>query len=285
MGPRAFAGQQGKRWRRRSRPLKCWRRSWRGRWRTAALADRLLRSERLAGLGQLAGGVAHALNNPLAAVMGYAELIAETSDEERVKEDAAMILREAVRMRETVQSLVDLWRPATPVDEAVDMTALVRELAEACEQKLKARGVRLVVEAGEDGAVVLGSKYRLQQVLEHLLNNAAQAVAAAPAAAGERHLIRVTVRQDERGVQVIVSDSGPGFVEPARAFDPFYTGLRPGQGAGLGLGLSVCYGIVREHGGEISAFNLHPRGAAVVLELPAGSAVEPECVVHEQAQG
>jgi signal transduction histidine kinase len=250
----------------------------------AALADRLLRSERLAGLGQLAGGVAHALNNPLAAVMGYAELIAETSDEERVKEDAAMILREAVRMRETVQNLVDLWRPATPIDEAVDMTALVRELTGACEEKLKARGVRLVVEAGENGAVVLGSKYRLQQVLEHLLNNAAQAVAAAPAAAGEKHLIRVTVRQDERGVQVIVSDSGTGFVEPARAFDPFYTGLRPGQGAGLGLGLSVCYGIVREHGGKISAFNLHPCGAAVVLELPAGSAVEPECVVHEQTQ-
>jgi signal transduction histidine kinase len=233
----------------------------------------------------LAGGVAHALNNPLAAVMGYAELIAETTDEERVREDAAKILREAVRMRETVQSLVDLWRPATPVNEAVDMTALVRELAEACEEKLKARGVHLVVEAGENGAVVLGSKYRLQQVLEHLLNNAAQAVAAAPAVAGEKHLIRVTVRQDERGVQVIVSDSGPGFEEPARAFDPFYTGLRPGHGAGLGLGLSVCYGIVREHGGEISAFNLHPRGAAVVLELPPGSSVEPECVAHEQAQG
>ncbi len=155
--------------------------------------------------------------------MGFAELIAETTHEQRVKEDAAMILREAVRMRETVQSLVDLWRPATPVDEAVDVTGLVRELAAACEGKLQARDVRLVVEAGDGGAVVLGSKYRLQQVLEHLLNNAAQAVAAVPAG-GEKHLIRLTVRQDERGVQVIVSDSGPGFAEPARVFDPFYTG-------------------------------------------------------------
>ena len=250
----------------------------------AALAERLLRAERLAGLGQLAGGVAHALNNPLAAVMGFAELIAETTEEQRVKEDASMILREAVKMRETVQSLVDMWRPATPIAEPVEMTALVRELAADCEGKLQARGVRLVVEAAEEGAVLQGNRYRLQQVLEHLLNNAAQAIAEAPAAAGEKHLIRVTVRQDERGVQVIVSDTGQGFAEPARAFDPFYTGLRPGQGAGLGLGLSVCYGIVREHGGEISAFNLHPRGAAVVMELPAGTEAAQECVLEHQAK-
>jgi signal transduction histidine kinase len=234
----------------------------------AALAERLLRSERLAGLGQLAGGVAHALNNPLAAVMGYAELIAETSTEPRVKEDAAMILHEALRMRDSVQSLVDLWQPSTTMDEEVDIAGLVQTLAAECKGKLADRGVRLVIEAREHGTVVVGNRFRLQQVLEHLLNNAAQAVAVAPLEAGGKHAIRVTVRQDERGVQVIVSDSGPGFAEPARAFDPFNTGLRPGQGAGLGLGLSVCYGIVREHGGEISAFNLHPRGAAVVVELP-----------------
>jgi C4-dicarboxylate-specific signal transduction histidine kinase len=69
-------------------------------------------------------------------------------------------------------------------------------------------------------------------------------------------------------VHVIVSDTGPGFRQPGRAFDPFYTTRQPGEGTGLGL--SICYGIVREHGGEISAFNLHPTGAAVVLELPVG---------------
>jgi signal transduction histidine kinase len=233
----------------------------------AALAERLLRSERLAGLGQLAGGVAHALNNPLAAVMGYAELIAEVSSEPRVKKDAGMILSEAQRMRDSVQGLVDLWQPTASVDEEVDIAALVQTLAAECKGKLAQRNVHLVIEARENGVVVLGSSFRLQQVLEHLLNNAAQAVAIAPLENGEKHVIRVTVRQDERGVQVIVSDSGPGFAEPARAFDPFYA-VHPGQNAGLGLGLSVCYGIVREHGGEISAFNLHPRGAAVVMDLP-----------------
>jgi len=165
-------------------------------------------------------------------------------------------------MRETVQSLLDLWRPATLIDEAVSLTGLVEELAVACFDALEARGVKLVVEIAEDVAAVRGSRDRLRQVMEHLLNNAAQAVASV---SGD-HVIRVAVRQDERGVQMIVSDTGPGFAEPRRVFDPFYVRQHVGEGAGLGL--SICYGIVREHGGEISAFNLHPRGAAVVVEIP-----------------
>jgi len=242
----------------------------------AAMAERLLRSEKLAGLGQLAGGVAHALNNPLTAVLGFAELIAETTTEARVREDATTIVREATRMRDTVQSLLDLWRPATVIDEAVDLTGLVRELSRACEEKLRDRGVRLVLEAAEESAaVVRGSRDRLRQVLEHLLNNAAQAISATASGLDAKgHAIRLTVRQDEREVQVIVSDTGVGFAEAARVFDPFYTTQHVEQGAGLGL--RICYGIVREHGGEMSAFNLHPRGAAVVVELPVGKAVRAE---------
>ena len=84
---------------------------------------------------------------------------------------------------------------------------------------------------------------------------------------GDRNpVIRVTVTHDQKMLRLIVSDSGPGFREPARVFEPFYTTRQPGEGSGLGL--SLCYGIVREHGGEISAYNLHPHGAAVVVELP-----------------
>jgi signal transduction histidine kinase len=201
-------------------------------------------------------------------VMGFAELIGETAGEGRVREDAGTIVREAARMRETVQSLLDLWRPATLIDEAVSLTGMVEELAVACFDALEARGVRLVVEIADGVAAVRGSRDRLRQVMEHLLNNAAQAVASV---SGVDHVIRVAVRQDERGVQMIVSDTGPGFAEPGRVFDPFYVRQHVGEGAGLGL--SICYGIVREHGGEISAFNLHPRGAAVVVELPVGAGV------------
>jgi signal transduction histidine kinase len=233
----------------------------------AALAERLLRTEKLAGLGLLAGGVAHALNNPLTAVLGFAELIAETTEEQRVQEDAATIVREALRMRETVERLLNFWRPSVQREEQVEVPVLLGELARACEKKLEERGVRLVMQVGEDVPTVRGNGDRLRQVMEHLLNNAAQAVACSSRKdKGLEAAIRVSVGHDDRGVQVIVSDTGPGFREPGRAFDPFYTTREPGEGTGLGL--SICYGIVREHGGEISAFNLHPHGAAVVVELP-----------------
>ena len=242
----------------------------------------MLRAEKLAGLGQLAGGVAHALNNPLTAVLGFAELIAETTTEPRVRKDAQTILLEAVKMKETVARLVEFWRPSTRADETIDVAALLTELAVACTETLEARGVQLLLTGIASLPPVRGSAARLRQVVEHLLNNAAQAIAAArPREPAEGpHTIRLTVSHDERALHLIVSDTGPGFKEPGRIFDPFYTTRGPEQGAGLGL--SICYGIVREHNGEISAFNLHPHGAAVVVELPIGRLIETAVVLPEE---
>jgi signal transduction histidine kinase len=241
-----------------------------------ALAERLMRAEKLAGLGQLAGGVAHALNNPLTAVLGFAELIAESAEVPRVRQDAVTIVQEALRMRETVQSLMTFWRPETSNSAPVEMRALLEEVAAYCAGKLEGRGVQLAVQVGEDAPAVRGDRERLRLVMEHLLNNAAQAIGTVEALP-EGHAIRVAVSHDECSLHVIVSDTGPGFEEPGRVFEPFYTTQQVGEGSGLGL--NICYGIVREHGGEISAFNLHPRGAAVVVELPVGRAVRGECGV------
>jgi signal transduction histidine kinase len=275
------------------------------------LAERLMRSEKLAGLGQLAGGVAHELNNPLTAVLGFAELIAETSSESRVREDADTIIREALRMRETIESLLNFWRPVTQRDEPVDLAALLAELATACAQRLQELGITLTVEAADQLPAIRGNRDRLRQVLEHLLNNASQAIASGRdrrrsgqgprlGSAAQRDTIlprgldqtdlapaiRVTVSHDHDALHLIVSDTGPGFKDPARAFDPFYTTRQPGEGAGLGL--SICYGIVREHSGDISAFNLHPHGAAVVVELPIARTITPDpaisCVLEDKAR-
>jgi signal transduction histidine kinase len=244
----------------------------------AAVAEKLLRAEKLAGLGLLAGGMAHALSNPLTAVLGFAELIAGSTGEVRVKADAEIIVREALRMRETVETLLDFSRPVAESDVDVDLMEVVRELAAACADTLEKRGVRLVVRADEV-PVVRGNRHRLRQLLEHLLNNAAQALASVEREAnGEEQVIRVSVNasgsahgsewgSEERKVHVIVSDTGPGFHEPGRVFDAFYAMQEAGDGAGLGL--SICYGIVHELGGEIRAFNMHPHGAAVAVELPA----------------
>jgi signal transduction histidine kinase len=243
-----------------------------------ALGERLLRAEKLAGLGQLANGVAHALNNPLTAVLGFAELIAESSSEARVQQDARTIATEALRMKATIERLLDFWRPSTLGDAPVDVLEIVREVADGCAAALAERGVRLEVIAPGGLEKVRGNRERLGQVLEHLMNNAAHAIAKARAREeGEEHTIRISMSQDEQTLYAIVSDTGTGFEDPGRAFDPFYTTRDPVEGAGMGL--SICYGIVREHGGEIAAFNLHPHGAAVVVELPLGKTVVDEARV------
>jgi len=248
-----------------------------------ALNGRLRRAEKLAGLGQLAGGVAHALNNPLTAVLGFAELIAESSSEPRVQEDARTIATEALKMKETVQRLVDFWRPSTPASARVALLGVIFELADDCREKLRSRGIKLEVHAhGIDGTStpVRGSAARLRELLEHLLSNAAQAIAQCePREPEEEHIVRISVTQDPHAVHLVVSDTGTGFKEPGRAFDPFYTTKDPVEGAGMGL--SICYGIVREHGGEIAAFNLHPHGAAVVIELPVQRTVAREAVEEQ----
>lgn len=244
----------------------------------AMLAEQLLKAEKLAGLGLLAGGVAHALNNPLTSVLGFAELIAHATSEPRVREDAETIRHEALRMRETVESLTNYWQPVADSDQVVEIPKLLELLSIACTETLARRGIKLVVETGDTVPVVRGNKERLRQVMEHLLNNAAQAVGQAQDLGvlspldgdAEEHSIRVTVNCDERMLHLIVSDTGPGFREPSRVFDPFYIGTDTAAGEGAKVGLSLCHGIVREHGGEISAFNLHPHGAAVMVELPVG---------------
>lgn len=246
---------------------------------TSALADRLMKAERLASLGQIAGGVAHALNNPLTAVLGFAELIAMVADQPRVQKDAETIRQEALRMRETVQRLLNFSRPGMAKRESVLLPDLLSELASECRADLDRRGINLVIETEPKLPRVRGNRDRLRQVLEHLLNNAAQSIGVARMRGagtedevGEGDMIRVSVTHDRGLLQVIVSDTGTGFREPGRVFDPYGTMQEGCEGAGLGL--SICFGIVREHGGEISAFNLHPRGAAVVVELPATQVVE-----------
>jgi signal transduction histidine kinase len=243
-----------------------------------ALEERVVRAEKLAGLGLIAGGMAHALNDSLTAVLGFAELIVATTGEMRVKADAEIIVREALRMRETVDTLREFWRPPARREELVDVTVLMRELAAACAEKLESRGVRLVVETGDEVAGVRGSRDQLRQMMEHLLNNAAQSLAGmSEAERGEEQVIRIVVsvsgdvpgKGDGARVHVVVSDTGPGFAQPARVFEP---------GDSMGLGLSVCYGIVHEHDGEISAFNLHPHGAAVAVELPVAVAEKKSVV-------
>lgn len=244
----------------------------------AALARRLVQSERLAGLGQLAGGVAHELNNPLQAVTGFAELLAD-GEEPATADHAAVILSEARRMKQIIDSLLR-FRSASLMERLpVSVADLLTDLQNVMQADLEPAGVVLQVNIPEDLARVRADAEQIRQAVVQVVKSAIAAFDGVPQDDARR--IRIAAEQHPRTVHVVISHNGRPFAEPGRAFDPFFRAapLRDGadgawpqddsrHGAGQGLGLSICYAIVREHGGAISAVNLQPTGAAVVIELP-----------------
>ncbi len=239
------------------------------------LLRRLMQSERLAGLGQLAGGVAHELNNPLTVVTGYAELMADT--EGPARDHAQVILNEARRMKQIIDSLVR-FRKATPgMRGPVSIELLLHDVEKLLRHDLE--GARVELQTRIPGSLphVKADGDQLRQVFLQIMKNAIGSINESPDGADRR--LTVEAAPNGQRVQIAFTDTGPGFAAPSRAFDPFYTTRH--QGEGMGLGLSICYSIIREHGGEISALNVHPRGTAVVIELPTAAPQDPTELVED----
>ncbi|HKR26734.1 MAG TPA: histidine kinase dimerization/phospho-acceptor domain-containing protein, partial [Acidobacteriaceae bacterium] len=257
----------------------------------AALVRRLVQSERLAGLGQLAGGVAHELNNPLQAVTGFAELLAD-GEEPTTKTQATVILSEARRMKQIIDSLLRFRSASLMERMPVSVADLVTDLPTLLQSELKGAGVELEVKAPDELPQVRADAEQIRLVVVQVVKSAVGAFERMPEE--EERRIRIEAEEHPRSVHLVISHTGRPFAEPARAFDPFFK-PRPSrdgaewpraeedpQGSGQGLGLSICYAIVREHGGAISAVNLHPKGAAVVIELPIAAASAAESSEADQ---
>ncbi|HEX4067284.1 MAG TPA: ATP-binding protein [Acidobacteriaceae bacterium] len=245
-----------------------------------ALLRQLMQAERLAGLGQLAGGVAHELNNPLTVVTGYAELLGD-SDDAAAREQAGVILGEARRMKLIIESLMRFRRASTGGRMPINVGQLLEDIDKLMRHDVEAAGIALEVRIEPGMQPVDCDGAQLRQVFVQVIKNAASAMR--DLGEGDERKITIEAVPLSRGVQVAVLDTGPGFPEPSRAFDPFFTTRHPGEGAGLGL--SICYSIVREHGGEIAAVNLRPRGGAVVIELPVETVECTEAVDMRQSTG
>ena len=223
----------------------------------------LIQKERLAGIGQLVSGVAHELNNPLTAVMGYSDLLREKADEAGARQKLERLGSEARRMKKIIDNLISFARP--PQQEGrrpLDIATVVRDSLMLCEYQWKSLGITFELHFAPDLPRIPINEGQFKQVFVNLFSNAAQAVAQSRE---KRILVEGTA--EEGKVVVRFSDSGPGFNDLTRAFDPFYTTRPIGQGTGLGL--SMCYGTVKEHNGNIYVRNLEPSGASVTIELPA----------------
>jgi signal transduction histidine kinase len=232
-----------------------------------ALHTQLVWSEKLAALGQLVAGVAHELNNPLAVIMGYGELMGDEISSARARDQLQKIVGESRRMKKIIDNLLRFSRQSARDTHAVQLAPVLHEVLALREYYLRTHNVRVELEVDPNLAPLAINEDEIKQILLNLLNNSSDALESVASSK------RITVRAMRNGSRatIEVEDTGPGFANLNRALDPFYT-TKP-VGKGTGLGLSVCYGIAKERGGDLRIENLAPRGARVIIELPLAETV------------
>jgi len=231
----------------------------------ASLQAKLMHAEKMAAVGQLVSGVAHEVNNPLTAILGFADLLMENQElPESARKDLRVILQEAQRTKQIVQNLLSFARQMPPQRKPVQLNAILKRTIQLRAYDFHSRGVSVTERYDNELPFVIGDSQQLQQVFLNILNNAYDAVR--ESASGPR--IDIITRRNDDYVEVSFCDNGHGISHPERIFDPFFTTKQVGEGTGLGL--SICYGIVKEHGGEIlCANNTGQQGATFTVRLPA----------------
>ncbi|MBI2681905.1 MAG: hypothetical protein HYX26_01575 [Acidobacteriales bacterium] len=234
----------------------------------ANLQKQLFRSEKLAGMGKLVAGVAHELNNPLTAVLGYTEILEQKLQGAGMDHDLEVMRRESLRMKRIIENLQRFARQQRVAPAPVDLATIIRDLLKLRAYDIQSRNVEVQAKMPDDLPKVLGDESLLSQVVLHVLSNALDAVESAPL----RRIVFEAAAGDGR-VVLRIYDTGPGFSDLQRVFDPFYTTKGPTKGPGLGLSLS--YAVIRDLGGEISASNLDRGGACISIVLPVAPAAKP----------
>jgi PAS domain S-box-containing protein len=236
--------------------------------------EQLLQSEKMSAVGQLIAGVAHELNNPLTAILGYAQLLESEGLNDRASDFVRKLFKQAQRTHRVVQNLLSFARQRTPQKQEVDLRKIVDETLALRDYDLKVNNILLERETAAEVPAVTADPHQLEQVFLNIINNAVDAILEG----GKGGRLKVRIYCVDGQVRIEFLDSGVGIKDPNRIFDPFYTTKTVGKGTGLGL--SICYGIIKEHGGDITAHNRSEGGAVVEVRLPSsGRVVEPEPVI------
>lgn len=228
--------------------------------------NRLVQAAKLAAVGEMAAGIAHELNNPLTTVTGFSELVLDSMPkDDESHADMELIMREARRARDVVRRLLDFARQSESVRASASLNRVVEDIVTLSRHLIHTSGVELILELQEDLPWVSMDENQIKQVLLNLVHNALQAM---PDGGDLIIKTSVTSKVGRSGVQVSVSDTGVGipYENQTRIFEPFFT--TKGDRGGTGLGLSVTYGIVTDHGGEIELISQPGEGSRFSVWLP-----------------
>jgi PAS domain S-box-containing protein len=228
------------------------------------LEQQIIQSERLAAMGQMIGGFAHELNNPLTSILGMAELLQEGGASEAARKQIGILHQQARRAAEIVQNLQYFARPPAPGRSQVNLNELVQRTVQM--QAYPLRKSNITVDFLQEPSIpaIVADPNQLMQVFLNLLLNAEQAIRESR----EKGTIRVRIGRNPASVWIVFQDDGPGIAPEnlTHIFDPFFTTRRPGRGTGLGL--SICKTVLREHGGNIEAASAPGGGAVFTITLP-----------------
>jgi two-component system, NtrC family, sensor kinase len=244
------------------------------------LQAKLAHAEKMATIGRLVSGVAHEVNNPLAAILGFTDLLLEDPDvPPSAREDLQIILHETQRTKEIVQDLLSFARQRPAQREPIHLNNILRQTIKLRGYDFASHGVEVSEEFDENLESAMGDPQQLQQVFLNIMNNAYDAIQES----GNHGKIRIRTRRAVDCIEVAFIDNGTGVSDPDRIFDPFFTTKQAGKGTGLGL--SICYGIVRAHGGEILCWNNEGEtGSTFVVRLPIANEPALAAAANEGAR-
>ncbi|MEW5867709.1 MAG: response regulator [Chloroflexota bacterium] len=246
----------------------------------------LVQSEKLAAVGELVAGVAHELNNPLTAVVLYAQILQVQLSNPDLSKDLDKIVTEAQRASRIVRGLLEFARQRPVERKPVQVNNVLHNALELLTYQLHTYNIRVETSYDPDLPYTLADRHQLQQVFLNVITNAWQAMREQ---GGERGQLLVETQLgpalfggmaapgEEPVIHIQIKDNGPGIPPEfiSNIFDPFFTTKQPGQGTGLGL--SICHGIISEHGGHIWAESEPGRGTTFFIELPVN---EPDTELH-----
>ncbi len=198
----------------------------------ASLQSKLMHAEKMAAVGQLVSGVAHEVNNPLTAILGFADLLMENPEvPESARKDLRVILQEAQRTKQIVQNLLSFARQMPPQRKALQLNPILRRTVQLRSYDFQSHGVEVIEHLDQELPSVIGDSHQLQQVFLNILNNAYDAVSET----GRAARIEIATTRKGNSVEISFRDNGPGITHPDRIFDPFFTTKEVGKGNRPGL--------------------------------------------------